>query len=127
HIKKIVEQSEYLYVISDIQKREYEKIFKKKCKVLTKGSDFSKEATIKTNFNTPLKLVYTGNIGNKRWKTLSIIAKQLQEINKKKVKAQLYIYSHTPINKKMSSQLNINESSFFMGGVPAEDVAEIQK
>src|SRR5699024_2143645 len=40
---------------------------------------------------------------------------------------QLYIYSHTPINKKMSSQLNINKSSFFMGGVPAEDVAEIQK
>ena len=127
HIKKIVEQSEYLYVISDIQKREYEKIFKKECKVLTKGSDFSKEGTIKTNFNTPLKLVYTGNIGNKRWKTLSIIAKQLQEINKKEVKAQLYIYSHTPINKKMSSQLNINKSSFFMGGVPAEDVAEIQK
>lgn len=40
-VKKVFESCEFVYVISEIQRKEYEQIFSKKCKVLTKCADFS--------------------------------------------------------------------------------------
>ncbi len=125
-VKRIIEQCEILYVISDIQKREYEKIFTPPCKILTKCADFSKEPIIKKKYNRPLQLVFTGNIGDNRWKTLASIAEVLEEINKNEVKAQLNIYTATPLTKKMIARLNMGESSFIRGTVPATEVQKIQ-
>ena len=44
-----------LFVISDIQKRDYEKIFSMECKVITKGADFSKREENLVLHNNPLK------------------------------------------------------------------------
>lgn len=125
-IKKVVDQCEHLYVISDIQKQDYEKCFKKECKILTKGAEFS-APSIKEKNNYPLKLVYTGNIYNGRWKSLAAIGKQLKKINNEKIKAQLFIYSMTPMTKKMTKALNIKDSVIFMGGVSADKIQEIQE
>lgn len=126
-IKKVVSQCEFMYVISDIQKLEYEKIFKKDCKILRKGEYFNDEKRDnKTEFNKPVKLVFTGNIGTGRWKSLSFIARALEKINNEEIKAQLYIYSMTPMTDAMKKKLSSEGNVFLMGGVPAENVPTIQ-
>lgn len=125
-MRKVVKKAELFYVISDVQKKDYEKSFKKECKVLTKSADFSDIAPIKAEYNKPIQLVYTGNIGLNRWRSLSEIATTLEKINKNGVKAQLRIYTGNYLTDKMNSALNKGESSFVMGSVSADEVIKIQ-
>ncbi len=124
-IRKVVNESEHLYVISQVQKKDYEECFKKECKILTKGANFINPA-FKTTPNNPLKLVYTGNVGSGRWQMLALVGKVLKSLNADSVKAQLFVYSTTPLTNKMQKALNDGYCSFFMGGVPNEQVASIQ-
>ena len=90
-MRKVVEKADLFYVISEVQKIDYEKAFKKECKVLTKSADFSGEAPVKVHYNKPLQMVFTGNIRMNRWKSLANIANVLEKINKDSVKVQLRI------------------------------------
>lgn len=90
-VRSSVRLSALNYVISDVQKQDYEKAFRKECKVLTKSADFATSPAYKTDYNSPLQLVFTGNIGLNRWKSLAIIAKALQILNADGVQAQLRI------------------------------------
>lgn len=125
-VKKTIEKCKILYVISDIQKREYEKLFTPECKVLTKCADFSEQPQLKTSYNTPLQLVFTGNIGTNRWKTLALIANALKKINRDGTKAELRIYTATPLTAKMQQALDIDGVSYLMGTVPASEISRIQ-
>ncbi len=126
YMRKVAKKAELFYVISEVQKTDYEKAFEKECKLLTKSADFSDKAPIKTTYNKPLKLIYTGNIGLNRWKSLSEIANTLEKINKESIKAQLYIYTGNSLTDKMNKALNRGESSFVMGSVGADEVVRIQ-
>lgn len=125
-MRKVVRKAELFYVISDVQKKDYEKSFKKECKVLTKSADFSGNAPVKDKYGKPLQLVYTGNIGMNRWRSLGEIAKTLEKINENGIKAQLRIYTGNALNDKMNNALNVGESSFVMGSVSADEVLKIQ-
>lgn len=127
-IKKVVDESEYMYVISEVQKLEYEKIFNKNCKILTKNGNFlDEEKNIKKEFNRPVKLVFTGNIGSGRWKSLAYIVNALERINSEETLAQLFIYSMTPMTEKMKNSLQSEGNSYLMGGVSAEYIDNIQR
>ena len=127
YMRKTVQKAEQLYVISEIQKQDYEKAFGVSCKILTKSADFSGEPPVKTQYNSPLQLVFTGNIGTNRWKSLAIIAEALEQINQNGVRAQLRIYTATPLTAKMERALKKGDSSFIMGSVPASEVPKIQE
>ena len=125
-MRKVVKKADSLYVISDVQKNDYQKAFKKECKVLTKSADFTKEPYLKAEYNSPLQLVYTGNIGLNRWKSLEHIANVLEKINENGVKSQLRIYTGNTVTDKIDKALNKGHSSFVMGSVSADKVKEIQ-
>ncbi len=127
YMRKTVQKAEQLYVISEIQKQDYEKAFGVPCKILTKSADFSGEPPVKTQYNSPLQLVFTGNIGTNRWKSLAIIAEALEQINQNGVRAQLRIYTATPLTAKMEKALKKGDSSFILGSVPANEVPKIQE
>ena len=127
YMRKTVQKAEQLYVISEIQKQDYEKAFGVSCKILTKSADFSGEPPVKTQYNSPLQLVFTGNIGTNRWKSLAIIAEALEQINQNGVRAQLRIYTATPLTAKMEKALKKGDYSFIMGSVPANEVPKIQE
>lgn len=124
-MRKVVAVADMFYVISDVQKRDYEKAFKKPCKVLTKCADFS-SPQFKTAYERPLQLVYTGNLGLNRWKSLSYIVDALKTVNQNGVKAQLNIYSATPLTAKMQKALQAEGSVRFMGSVSAKEIPQIQ-
>ena len=127
YMRKTVQKAEQLYVISEIQKQDYEKAFGVSCKILTKSADFSGKPPVKSKYNSPLQLVFTGNIGTNRWKSLAIIAEALEQINQNGVRAQLRIYTATPLTAKMEKALKKGDSSFIMGSVPANEVPKIQE
>ena len=125
-MRKVAKASDLLYVISDVQRNDYNKAFKKECKLLTKSADFTQTPSLKEAYNKPLELVYTGNIALNRWKSLAHIANVLEKINANEIKAQLKIYTGTAVTKKMSKALNKGNSSFIMGSVTSDKVKEIQ-
>lgn len=126
YMRATVKKVAQMYVISDVQKRDYEKAFGISCKVLTKSADFSGDPPVKAAYNTPLQIVFTGNIGTNRWKSLAMIAKALKTVNRDGVRAQLRIYTATPLTHKMREALDIDGSSFLMGAVPASEIPRIQ-
>ena len=125
-MRKTVKKVSQFYVISQMQKIEYEAWFQRECKILTKSEDFSLEPCFKERFESPLRFVFTGNLGMNRWKSLAMIARVLQRINNDDVKAQLYIYSGNELTDEMRKALNVEGSSFFMGSVPADQVIGLQ-
>ena len=125
-VRRSVRIAEMQYCISDVQMADYDKAFGCDCKLLTKSADFTGEPLVKSNYGDPLQIVFTGNIGLNRWKSLKIIADVLESINKDGVKAQLRIYTATPLTKQMEKALNRGESSIVMGSVPASEIPEIQ-
>lgn len=126
-VKKVFLSCEFVYVISDIQKAEYEKIFKKPCKVLTKCADFSSEPDLKQTVGNPIKLVYTGNLGSERWKSISLITDALKKINLNGKKAELHIYSETPLTKRQLRKISDGHNAFFDGSVKSSEIERIQK
>ena len=126
-VKKTIEQCELLYVISDVQKQEYEKIFTPPCKILTKCADFSE--TRKPDFKEPdeiLKMVYAGNISQGRYDILAELAKATEKLNKNGKCFQLDIYTLTPLKTKQMRTLS-TDSVHLHPAVSYSEIREIQK
>ncbi len=125
-VKDMIGRCALLYVISDVQKRVYERIFGKETKVLTKGADFTRKPKSSPREDGPLRLLFTGNIGSGRWKVLGEIAKSLKEMNAGGQKAVLDIYTLTPVSRRMAAALNVPGSAAVHGAVSAARVKELQ-
>ncbi len=123
-LRTIAKLSSLMYVISEKQKDEYDKAFKGNCKILYKGFEFSKQPVYEGN-NHPLKLVYSGNIGSGRYKTLALIASALDEINRDKIKAILYIYTSSPFSYRIKRSLYFPESVRIMDFVSSDQLVFI--
>ena len=122
-VKKTIDKCEYMYVVSDIEKRECERDFKKDCYICTKGADFSVEPPLKAEYPKHKKLVYTGNLGNHRWEELWHIGQALDNINEGH---KLIIYSGTELSDGIKEKFNSTKSIKFMGRVSADKIPEIQ-
>jgi len=123
-VRRSVKMATINYCISRIQITEYQKAFKKPCKLLYKGIE-QRQFTGYSE-NERLKLVFTGNISSGRWKTLAIIGRGLQKMNKTSAIAQLIIYTATPMTKKMKQALLMDDTIKMMGQVPAASIPIIQ-
>lgn len=122
-VKKTIDKCEYMYVVSDIEKRECERDFKKDCYICTKGADFSVEPPLKAEYPKHKKLVYTGNLGNHRWEELWHIGQALDKINEGH---KLIIYSGTELSDGIKEKFDSTKSIEFMGRVSADKIPEIQ-
>lgn len=118
--RKSVKQSSYMYVISNLMQREYQEIFKKECRLLFKGYDFAQKKNVCHKLNSPIKLLYMGNIGGGRWKTLALLANGIKEINERHGAQMMFldIYTLSPSNIKILSALNIENVCKLNNPVP---------
>lgn len=124
-VKAVIESCELLYVISQIQKNEYERIFTPPCKILTKCADFSDTPFVFNVKKTSkiIKLIYAGNLGLERWKSLAMIAKSVEEINQKRIICELDIFSATPLTTRMKRAL-LKKGCSLRGSVPYNVIQE---
>ena len=122
-VKKTIDKCEYMYVVSDIEKRECERDFKKDCYICTKGADFSVPPPLKAEYPKAKKLVYTGNLGIHRWEELWHIGQALDKINEGH---KLIIYSATELSNDIKEKFNSTKSIEFKGRISADKIPEIQ-
>lgn len=121
YLYKTAQASEFLYVISNLMKDEYELAFKKDCRVMFKGYNFDASKTLeKKKVEYTIQLVYMGNIGAGRWKTLALLASAIRDINVDGPKMMLNIYTLSPTDDKMKAALNIDGTSRLNLPVPNE-------
>lgn len=126
-MRKVVSQADKMYVISDMQKKEYEKDFNKNLNILTKSGEFSDDFSAEGHvFGKPLKMLYTGNLSLGRWKSVSAITESLKSINTDGKTAVLDIYSSTVLTQKQISEIADNDNSFFRGEISPEEVEKLQ-
>ena len=122
-VKKTIDRCEYMYVVSEIEKRECEKDFRKNCYICTKGADFSGEAPVKASYPAAKRLVYTGNLGNHRWEELWHIGQALDRIGGGH---RLLIYSGTSLPASVLKKFERCASIQFKGRAPASEIPTIQ-
>lgn len=106
-IKKVIQSCSQLYVITEQQKNEYDKIFNISSKVLTKGATF-KEQFPPVEVHNPIKLVFMGSLGFNRWKSLAKIAQALQQLSNNDISCFLSIYTMTPLTEKIKSKIEVD-------------------
>ena len=127
YVKRTFDACKLIYTISETQKTEYQEIFHKECKVLTKSADFSGEPLLPERSDHPMQFVYTGNIGGGRWKSLALLAGAIRQANAEKPCAALVIYTATPITKRMRKALDLPMASEIRGQVSAGEIPRIQQ
>ena len=121
-IRKTARRSASLYLISEKMQKDYFKFLKIPCKVLYKIPDFSRKQSEYTKVGNPVRFLYTGNLGAKRWKTLSLLAKALKRNNW----GHLDIFSATPITNTISAALNVEGFSEIHPPVSQYEVTKLQ-
>ncbi len=121
-IKRIIDESSLMYVISEKQLREYSKIFSIPMKILMKRAKVGIEFINEKQISSPIKLLYTGNIGDGRCKILSIIASSIIQNGN----SRLDIYTSTLLNKNQTKKIAIDGVSILHGQVSFSEVVELQ-
>ena len=125
-VKKTIEKSKLLYVITQTQKEEYEKVFSPPCNILTKGADFSGACPQYEPPEQIVKLLYAGYIGYNRWKSLGLISKAVEEINARKSLLEFDIYTPTPLTAAMKKAL-LKKGTQVHEPVSYAEILELQK
>lgn len=121
-IRKLVSQSSFMYVISKKMKEEYEDLLKIDCKILYKTPDTTRQLSPYTEPNNLVQFLFTGNIYANRWKSLAMLAKELQKLQF----GRLDIYTVTPISKQMKKALDIPGTSYLHAPVSQDEIIELQ-
>lgn len=105
--------------------KEYGSIFNRDFIPMFKQCNLSKLKS-KTDTNTPLQIVYAGNLLFGREKTMCDFLQILKKVNEKykKVKIQLLIYSNTQPSSENIQKLDDRHNSFFMGCKPYSEVCK---
>lgn len=125
-VKAAIEKCEILYVISKTQKEEYEKIFTPPCKILTKCADFSGAMPTWSPPNKEVRLIYAGNIGSGRWKSLTFLAAAIEKLCRHGYKVKLDIYTATPLTLNMKKELD-KQGSEMHGAISYGQLQQEQK
>ncbi|HHX67513.1 MAG TPA: glycosyltransferase family 4 protein [Gallicola sp.] len=122
-VRKSIKSAERVFVISPLQKREYEKIFNREMDILSKS--IKNECQDKYEFEKPIEITYMGNIASGRWKTLELIIKELKLINESDKSYFLSIYSNLSVPESIKNRLTVEGISELKEPVNSQKVNEI--
>lgn len=122
-IRKSVSIADKMYVITELMRKEYSKYFKRQCDILYKGYSYDKLFEEK-QVTDPVQFVFMGNLGAGRWNALAKMVKVLKTINISEKKAELRIYTLSPVSEQMKKELSFEGTSTLMPVVPNERVME---
>lgn len=125
-VKAVIEKCDILYVISEIQKKEYERIFTPPCKILTKCENFSGPIPEWPLPRNEINLIYAGNIGTGRWKSLALISEAIEKLRQENFLITFDIYSSTPRTRHMKAALN-KKGTKMHSPVSYEKIIDLEK
>ena len=124
-LKRLAQNTQAFFAISDKTKQEADTFFGINCRLLTKP--LNSEPNVNYNvINTPLKMIYTGNLYIGRDRSLAKISKALQKINEEKTHIQLDVYTATHLQTEQKAAIE-NQWCVIHPPVPQSDVLRLQK
>ena len=118
-IRKHFSECSLVYTMTEMQKKEYEALFGCQMKVLCKSAEFVER---KKKVSDPVQIIYAGGLYLNRWKILRELVAVLEQINFKKVKAELHIYSGSKLNARVEKRLNDKRNSFLHSQISYEEL-----
>jgi hypothetical protein len=126
-IRRLAENCSFMHVITELQKREYEKALGVQCRIFRKSSYYKTQRPVH-QLHDPITLVYTGGIGDGRWCTLCAIARVLDNINASEAekRVNLIICSNTILTKKMEKALASYNSIVLKRNVESNEYISVQ-
>lgn len=127
-LRKLIAQCSYLEVFAKNMQEEYSKLFNKPCCLIGKGilPETVKDINVQSPIGKPMHFVYTGNIGDDRYKALADIGDAIFK-GLGRENAVLDIYSTTPLTNEMSEVIHGCDAIEFHGGISKEEVMQVQK
>ena len=123
--RRVIQECSKVYVISPKMKQEFDKIFDIDSVILTKGIDYSGLHYTPLSVNDPLRLLYMGQVIYGRIETLISVVRNLDIINRDRIKIKLSIYTNNYIKPATLSFLSNSKSVEMKEVVPYEQVPEI--
>lgn len=127
-LREIVSQCPWIYVVSEVQRREYSKLLGVECRILTKLGRFVDAEQPRERVRTVtdgVVFTYAGNVGNGRWKSLAEIGKAVSQANRGGNQARLDIYTMTPLSRRMRRALTQIDCVTVHRAVPPEELDRI--
>ena len=118
-IRRMFAESALIYTMTELQKREYEALFRRPMKVLCKYAEFAARSK---PVGDPIRFIYAGNLQLNRWKSLERLADALAEVNDSGIRAQLHIFSRTELSERAMKKLNDGTNAIFHGLVPYQEL-----
>ena len=106
-----------LYVACEEQKKKYEKLFGKKCKVLRKPAECYDRGFVGLQ-NAGRTFLYVGNLGTGRSKTVAEVGRCISDAG-----GVLRVYSATPVTKSLIGKFEKNKIDF-RGYAPSDVIEE---
>lgn len=123
-LKKTAKMCDDFFAITPKTKKEADEFFGINCEILTKPIDLEKYEFQEYDVSTPVKMLYTGNVGIGRFDTIKLIGKALDEINKDGVKVELDVYTATYLS---AQELDGTSPHVKMrSAIPQNEVAAVQ-
>mgnify|MGYP003289026864 CR=1 FL=1 len=120
--RQIAKISDLLYVISEKQKKDYQRIFSLPIKVKYKIPDKSRSQYDYIKPSRPVRYFYAGNLGLGRWKSLALLVKVLKQTGN----GFLDIYTQTLLNDNQLSLLNVEGVCVVHPPISQDDVIRLQ-
>ena len=120
-IRKLFFASSLIYTMTQMQKNEYEQIFRKPMKVLCKSAVFSEPLP---KSSTPIRFIYAGGLYLNRWKVLCALADVIKRVNCQKLNVQLHIFSASKLSKRVVAKLNDKTQTFLHNQIPYDELME---
>lgn len=119
-VRKFVKNAKTVFVISEMQKKEYDKIFKKETVILRKSF---KEDEKKFYYQKKerIKMIYMGNLKSGRWKILLRLAEVIEAY-----KNEIYfeIYSNLDIDAEIKKKFSVFKNTVIENTVSSNLVLE---
>lgn len=125
-VKKLATNCAEMFTITKTESVEVDRDFGTKSIVLTKGINYNNLIFDNRPPQSPIKMVYTGNLLIGRAASLVEISKAMARINEFVIRVTLDIYTPTVLNAKISRVLNSNGCTIHKP-VSKEKVSQIQK
>lgn len=126
-MRRTVSECDFMYTITRRQSEEYADIFKKPCRVLTKGAEFGGLKPTLPPTGDGVRLSYVGNIGDGRWQTLIGVCSAVDRLNREGEKVEFDIYTATPIDTATKRSIGGFSGVRFRGSIPNGEVRHVHE
>lgn len=118
---KVINLADKLYGASVQMCERYQYLFGKSIVPLYKGCEVESP---RTKVNTPLRIVYAGNLSYGRDSTLIALVNAISKINENEERIQLLIYSGAKVDDSLLKKIDVPGCSKFCGRLDYEQIKE---